>query len=150
MRTVYLSAFALVLASFVAGCASGPKYSKVADSLPPIPSGKARIYFYRDASPVGSAVQSPIVLGGEQVGKSVPGSFFFVDVAPGDHEVSSRTETEKKLSFTVDAGQTRYVRSRVSLGAFIGHIGLFLEDEETAMKTMKGASYIGDLSLEKE
>ena len=58
-------------------------------------------------------------------------------------EVSTSTEVEKKLSFTLDPGQTRYVRTVVGLGFFVGRVYPELVDDATGQKEIEEASYIG-------
>jgi hypothetical protein len=79
-----LNAFSiLVAATLLAACASGPKYSDVKSSIPPLSSDKGRIYFYRSNSMGGAAIQPNITLNGEKVGDSQPGGFFYVRSAIG-------------------------------------------------------------------
>lgn len=136
-----------LFAGFMAGgCASGLKHATVADSIPAIDAstGEGRVYFYRDGSPFGFAVQTTIHLNEEPVGKSKAGGFFFVDVAPGTCVVSCKTEAEYSTSFELAAGETKYVRTRIELGAFVGRIVPYVEIEEVAMKTLPSTVYIGD------
>jgi len=51
----------------------------------------------------GSAAE--VRLNGEKVGKAVPNGFFYVDRPAGNYQVVTETEVEKKLTFTLDAGQ---------------------------------------------
>jgi hypothetical protein len=132
-----------LIAMLGGGCASGPSYTTMSEQIGPVAPGQGRIYFYRDGSPFGSAVQPNIRLNGDVVGKSKPGGFFYVDRAPGGYEVSCETETQKSLSMTLTAGETRYVRTRVSFGVVLGHVRPVLEDEEQAMKTLGKSKYTG-------
>ena len=136
-----------LVAGFMAGgCASGPKYSSVAESLPGIntPAGQGRVFFYRDGSPVGFAVQTTIYLNEEPVGKSKANGFFFVDVDPGTCVVSCKTEAEYSTCFELAAGETKYVRTRIEIGAFVGRVVPQVEAEEVAMKALPSTVYIGD------
>lgn len=127
------------------GCASsGPKFAEIKETLPALDTDKGRIYFYRDASIVGSAVQPEIRLNGEAVGVSQPGGFFFVDRLPGNFEVSTTTEVENKIQFSLTAGQTRYVRTHVSMGILIGRAYPVLIDADQAIGDMANLHYIGD------
>jgi hypothetical protein len=36
--------------------------------------------------------------------------FFYVDTAPGKHEVSTSTEAENKLTFVLEKGEVKYVK----------------------------------------
>ena len=136
-RTAALVAIALGLSA----CASGPKMSDV--SLPAAKAGEGRIYFYRENSMMGAAIQPSVYLDGKVVGTSKPGGFFFVDAAPGSKEVATSTEVEKKLTFTLERGQTRYVKTVISMGLLAGRVQPELVDDATGAKELRDMSYIG-------
>jgi hypothetical protein len=131
----------LVATLLIAGCASGPKYSMVASTFPSLTVPKGRIYFYRPSA-LGAAVQPDIKLNGEKVGTAKPHGFYFVDRDPGNYEVTAATETEKKLTFVLEAGQERYVRLKIQMGVFVGRVVPELVDKEEAYGEMKDLSYI--------
>lgn len=143
MKTrLVMTALALGLAMTMVGCASGVKYDKFA--MPALEEGKGRIVCYRSSSPVGAAVQPSVRLNNVKVGKSAPGGFFFVDMPPGNYEVSCSTESESSLKFTLPAGETRYVCTHIEMGMWVGHVIPTLEDEAKAKKTLRGCSYTGE------
>lgn len=129
--------------SLLAGCASGVKHSEMAASIPTVKAGEGRIYFLRSASMFGAAIQPDIRLNNEVVGESKPGGFFFVDRPAGKYIASAATETEKTLSFVLDAGETKYVRSSPSLGLMVGRVVLELETPENAKEELSSLSYTG-------
>jgi Protein of unknown function (DUF2846) len=137
----------LVTASFVAlvatGCASGPQYKEVASSIPTLKEAQGRIYFYRSNSMFGAALQPSINLNGEQVGQSKPGGFFFVDEPAGQYVVSTATETEKTVSFKLDAGETKYVKTSVGFGLLVGRVIPSLESADEATKNLDDLHYTG-------
>ncbi|MCE2970406.1 MAG: DUF2846 domain-containing protein [Burkholderiales bacterium] len=138
------SLLALVaLAAVIAGCASGPKYQDVAKSIPALKPNEGRVFFFRSSSVVGAAVQADIRLNGTVVGTSIPGGFFYVDRPAGNYVAASSTETEKTLSFTLAAGETKYVRSSVGLGLLVGRVILELEDPKAAQAEIETLSYTG-------
>jgi hypothetical protein len=111
--------------------------------MPQLKADQGRIYFYRNSSLLGAAMQPNILLNGRVVGESKPGGFFYVDDAPGPKEVSSSTEVERKLTFTLDRGQTRYVRTAVGMGVMVGRVYPELVDPTAAEKELLETSYIG-------
>jgi hypothetical protein len=136
--------FALIfLAVILSSCATGPKYSAIKSSLPKLNLEDGRIYFYRTANPFGSAIQPDVNLNGEKVGRSIPGGLFFLDCPPGNYEVVLSTEVVRKLTFTLDKRQTRYVRMSVTLGVIIYRVFPTLVDESKALSEMEGLSYTG-------
>lgn len=140
----FLTAAALTVVTLVglAGCASGPKHSDVAASLPALKADQGRIYFYRTAL-FGAAVQPEVKLNGEAVGSAVPGGFWFVDRPAGSFEVSTSTEVEKKLTFTLAAAETRYVRLNMNFGLLVGRVVPELVPAAEAAKEISDLSYVG-------
>ncbi|MCG3174985.1 MAG: hypothetical protein GMKNLPBB_03319 [Myxococcota bacterium] len=143
MNRLLAALMVIILAGQFLGCASGTKYDKAITQLPAMPSNQGRIMFYREGSPMGAAIQPDIRLNGEKVGKSTPGGFFHVDRPIGDYEVSCSTEVDKKLTFTLAAGETRYIRTKITMGLMVGHVHPILEDREKAMQILGKCSYIG-------
>jgi hypothetical protein len=133
----------LALSALLAACASGPMLAEIQSQIPSLEPGQGRLYFYRDNNFVGGGVQPSILVNSQSVGKSVPGGFFFVDVKPGPVEVSCSTEVEKKLSLVLDAGQTRYVRTVVGFGVFVGRVYPELVDNAEGVKMVAESKYIG-------
>jgi len=120
MKRLISSAAVLV---FLAGCATtGPHMSEIKDKIPPLDPNQGRIFFYRDASAFGVAVTADIMVDHKVVGRSVRGSSFFVDVAPGMHEIEVATELGYVTPILMAAGTTHYVESFPMPGALWGHI----------------------------
>lgn len=132
------------LALLVGGCAAtGAKYGEVSAGLSTPKAGQGRIYFFRSSSMFGAAVQPDIRLGGQVVGTSKPGGFFFVDRPAGSYTASAATETEKVVTFALAAGETKYIRTSPSMGLVVGRIVLELETPEKALAELPGLSYTG-------
>jgi hypothetical protein len=133
----------LLLALLLPGCASGPKFSTVMTTQSPMPADQGRIYFYRPSA-LGAAVQPDVFLNEQKVGTAKPHGVYFVDRAPGDCTVTASTETEKKLTFTLEPGQTRYVRLKIQMGFFVGRIIPELVDRSEAEEEMRDLSFVAD------
>lgn len=146
MKRVMRMMFAgIAVSSLLAGCASGVKHSEMAASMPTLKAGEGRIYFLRSASMFGAAIQPDIRLNNQVVGTSKPGGFFFVDRPAGKYVAAASTETEKTLSFVLDSGETKYVRSSPSFGLMVGRVVLELETPEKAKEELASLSYTGDV-----
>lgn len=136
--------WAVVVLLVLTGCAAtGVKFSDAKSAIPSVSSGKGRIYFYRANSIIGAAVQPEIKLGQSVVGKSVPGGFFFVDRNPGRYDVATATETENKVSVALAAGETKYVRTSVSMGFMVGRVKPELVLPEHAQQEIVNLAYTG-------
>jgi len=135
----------VLLTLALSACATGPKYSEIKTSFQNLAPDKGRVFFYRSFNPFGSAIQPSVLLDNEKVGDSVPGGFFFVDRQPGDCQVILSTEVDRKLTFTLDKGQERYVRMSVGLGVIIYRVYPELVDKATAESEMQGLSFTGTM-----
>ena len=134
---------AVLLVLLLSGCATGPKYTEVVSTIPSLTPSQGRVYFYRPSA-FGAAVQPDINLNGQKVGTAKPHGFYFVDRAPGNYEVTAATETEKKLTFTLEPRQERYVRLKIQMGVFVGRIVPELVDKVDAEGELQGLSFIAD------
>lgn len=148
MKKAARLALAVVLAAAVAGCAtSGQKYSEsaapAAATVPKLDPDYGRIYFYRTML-LGMAVQPVVNLNGEIVGRATPNGYFYADRKPGAYEVVTTTEVERKLTFTLEKGQTRYVKLNLSMGFFVGHVYPELVDNDVAQKEMADTRFTGN------
>jgi Protein of unknown function (DUF2846) len=107
------AALALMLLG-LAGCApAGPPFASVAASVPPVPQGDARLYFYRWLEPYETVAESTVMLNGAPVAVSQTGAVFYRDVAPGRYTISVQSRGVYPNQFktmTIGAGETAYVR----------------------------------------
>ncbi len=144
MRRSILFPIAIVAAVILSGCAtSGPKFTEMATAMSATQKpDTGRIYFYR-TTVLGAAVQPDVLLNGEKVGSAVPNGFFYVDRPAGNCEVSTSTEVERKLSFTLEPNQVRYVRLNISMGFFVGHVYGELVDEAKGRSEIADTRYVG-------
>jgi len=134
---------ALALVLGLSGCASpGPPGGEM-QPLSAVPASKGRVFFYRDNTFMGGAVRPDILLNGQVVGVSRPGTYFVADVAPGTCEVMARTETTVTLSLDIRAGETHYIRSAISMGLLVGRIQFTQVTEQEARTAMEALGHAG-------
>ncbi|KQV53529.1 hypothetical protein ASC95_07495 [Pelomonas sp. Root1217] len=141
MRRFVLAA-AIAGTAILTGCASGPKFAEMSKTIPTLKAGEGRVYFFRADSMLGAAIQPDIRLNNEVVGSSKPGGFFYVDRPAGSFAAAASTETEKTVSFSLDAGETKYVRSSPTFGVLVGRIVLQLEEPAKAQAEVEKLSYV--------
>jgi hypothetical protein len=128
MKRVLSWGVAFIMILGMLGCSvSGPTYQSAIKTIPALKSDLGRIYFYRESGFKGSAIRpaihindKPIKLEGDSWGRSAPGGFFYVDRPAGKYVISCSTEVSRKLSLTLAPGQTRYVRTKLGWGVFVG------------------------------
>jgi outer membrane murein-binding lipoprotein Lpp len=140
MKPLLRLVLAFAAAAVLAGCASGPKFTEMKSSIPTLAADQGRVMFYRTTA-LGAAVQPEVRLNGVVVGSAVPNGFFWADRPPGPIEISTSTEVERKLTFTLDKGQVRYVRLNISIGFFVGRIIPELVDNATGEKEIADLSH---------
>lgn len=131
-----------ILAFSLGACATGQKFSEYKAQIPESNPELGRIYFYRTSS-LGAALRPKVVLNSEEVGQAVAKGFFYVDRAPGDYVVVTSTEVERKASFVLEKGQTRYIRFGVGLGFFVGHVYPELVDEQVGLSEINDCKFTG-------
>ena len=143
MKTLVKVLLLTLMVCGIASCAtSGPKFTEMNVAKISQDPGQGRIFFYRPSS-MGAAIRPDIMLNDEKVGEAISWGFFYVDRPSGDYTVVTSTEVTRKCSFTLDKGQTRYIRIAVSMGFFAGHVYGELVDESAALEELKGCRYIG-------
>jgi hypothetical protein len=144
IRRIALAATVLA-GAFLAGCASGPKFSEVSSSIPSIPAAEGRIYFFRSSSMMGAALQPDVRLNGEVVGTSKPGGFFYVDRPAGSYTAAASTDKDKAATFTLAVGETKYLRTSPTFGVLVGGIAVELADPQKAQAEIQTLSLTGSL-----
>ena len=143
MKKVPRLSLLILLSALLGACATtGPKFAEFSPQMSAVSPDLGRIYLYR-ATILGAAIQPEVKLNGNVIGKAVPNGFFYVDEVPGNYEIVTSTEVDRKLSLTLDAGQTRYVRLNISLGFFVGHVYPELVDLDVGQKEIHDCRYIG-------
>lgn len=138
--------FLLTMVSLIFSCASGVPFTELNPSLNPEIPNTGRIFFYRATGAGGAAVQPDIFMNGEKIGKSIPQGFFYLDKPAGEYTVMTSTEVKRKVSFVLDEGQTRYIRFKISMGFFVGHVYGELADPDEAIKEIGKCKYVSSES----
>jgi len=81
-------AFAIAIATpFLASCATGPQFT----GFEPVPPGKSRIYFLREAKIFGLAMTFDILVDGTRIGTLPNGAYLSHVVSPGQHRLNTQT-----------------------------------------------------------
>ncbi len=105
-----LLAAALIGVGAGIGCAQ-PMTGAV--SLPPIPAGEARVWFYRDYIPSETLNMTAVSMNGVTVGYSRLGGAFYRDVPPGDYHVDAESygsDFSQTADLQLAAGEEAFVR----------------------------------------
>lgn len=133
--------FLVVLVMF-SGCASSPVTEVPEPGLHQIPDGHGRIFVYRlngDADGISSAVR----VAGDPIGRAIPGSYFYVDLPVGQHEIAAARNSKQTVVVDVAAGTEYFLRVDIWLNATRWMLTPVPVPEETARAQMNSLSYKG-------
>ena len=124
----------LAVSTYLAGCATVPMASVEKDNerkefaLPLQES--AGLYIYRNTR-LGGALKKTVFVDGRSVGETAPMTYFYLDVEPGVHVLSTESEfSNNDLQINTRGGQNYFVRQNIKLGVFVGGAKLELVSEE--------------------
>jgi hypothetical protein len=138
----------LALAALLSACAAtGPMFSDVQASFPPLRANEGRIFIFRANTLVGAAVRPEVRLNGTVVGSPQPGSFLFVDRPAGRYTASARTESESQVSFEIAGGQNAYISLQIGMGLLVGRPQLALHGPAEGHSALQGLAYAGATPL---
>lgn len=128
-----LAVGALITIVLASGCASvpmaSPKQDTAAKSFAAKP-GRANIYVYRNET-MGAAIKMPVALNGKLVGDTAAKTYLLLEVAPGSHTVTSKTENDSSVTVNALAGRNYFLWQEVKMGFAAARSNLQLVDEST-------------------
>jgi len=104
------------------GCATNN--SKYWETAPPLAEGKGRVWFYRTGRFWGAGNHPVMHVGSVVAGDVEKGKAFYVDVSPGDYVLECTGMGWGKCNINLSAGETTYVRLKLSFWAGFEPIGL--------------------------
>ncbi|HVK52702.1 MAG TPA: DUF2846 domain-containing protein, partial [Pseudoxanthomonas sp.] len=94
------------------------------------PEGKGQIVFFREKKFTGSMISFKVREGKTELGKLSNGTYFVLPVDPGAHQYVVHSEAKDVLNLEVEAGETYYVASGITMGFMAGHPNLTPSDEK--------------------
>lgn len=130
----------LIALSFVAislvGCASvpmGDSKQDVALKAFATKADTAGVYIYRNES-FGAAVRMDVEVDGKPLGQTAARSYFYKELAPGKHTVTSKSENTDTLEIETVGGKLYYVWQEVKMGMLYARTKLHLVSEGEGQK----------------
>ena len=135
-KIALLSSF--LVAFLISGCASVPKASKEKDAAAKTFStptdNQSGIYIYRNSF-VGQALKKNVYIDGKLIGESSNKVFFYKQVAPGTHKLSTESEfSDNDLELKTESGKNYFVEQSIKMGAFVGGAKLTAVSEDVGKK----------------
>ena len=114
------------------GCASVPMADLAQDSKAKtftVASDRAALYVYRNES-FGGTVKMTVLLDGKILGDTAAQTYLYTEIAPGDHQLTSKAENDSTLDFKALAGKIYYVWQEVKMGLMYARSQLQIVDEK--------------------
>jgi hypothetical protein len=90
----------------------------------------AAVYVYRNED-FGKAVKLPLEIDGKTIGQTAYKTYFYAEVSPGAHKVTTRAENTTELTLNAIAGKIYYIWQEVKMGVWAPKAQLQLVDEAT-------------------
>jgi hypothetical protein len=120
----------------VVGCASVPmgdvKKNAELKTFTPKP-GVAGVYIYRNES-MGAAIRMDVEVDGKPIGQSAAKTYFYTELPPGKHTVTSKAENTDSIEIDTIAGKLYYIWQEVKMGFLYARTKLQLVSEEEGKK----------------
>lgn len=140
----------LAFASLFAGCASVPMASPEQDAAAKrfeAPSAdKSGVYIYRDSS-LGTALKKMVSLDGNPLFQSAIKTYFYKEIAPGKHTLSTESEFgDNTIEFVAEGGKLHFVRNYIKMGVFVGGANLEMASEADGKKGVNECSLVAPLA----
>ena len=134
MLKKYAVASLFVLA--LVGCVSVPMGDSKQDAALKAFAAKqdvAGLYIYRNES-IGAAVRMDVEVDGKPIGQTAAKTYFYTEVAPGKHSVTSKAENDDTLEIETVAGKLYYIWQEVKMGILYARTKLHLVSENEGKK----------------
>lgn len=134
MYKKYIVAAAISLS--LVGCASVPMGDPKQDAALKTFTEKQNvsgIYIYRNES-MGASVKMDVDVDGKPLGQTAAKTYFYTEVEPGKHTVTSKSENTSSVQLDTVAGKLYYIWQEVKMGALYARTKLSIVSEEEGKK----------------
>lgn len=129
-------AFSAILAASLVGCASVPMGDPKKDAELKgfaAKSDVAGVYIYRNET-MGASIRMDLDVDGKPLGQTAAKTYYYTEVAPGKHTVTSKSENTDSLELDTVAGKLYYVWQEVKMGVLYARTKLHLVGEDEGRK----------------
>lgn len=127
---------ALFVVFALVGCASVPMGDVTQDAAFKTFAAKpgvAGIYVYRNEN-FGAALRMDVEIDGREIGKSAAKTYFYKEVSPGKHTITSRSENADTIEIDAIAGKLYFIWQEVKMGLLYARTKLTLVGEAEGKK----------------
>ena len=129
---------AIIFLVLLSSCASVKMASKEEDTalkefkLPP--PDRVGLYIFRNSF-LGQALTRPIYVDGNLIGETANGVYFYMDLSPGKHFISTESEFGKNsVVFEAEGGKNYFAEQYIKMGIFSGGSDVEMVEEKVGMQ----------------
>lgn len=122
----------IAAALLISGCASVPMGDPKQDAALKafaVAKEKAGIYIYRNET-MGAAVKMDVAIDGQPIGQTAAKTYFYKEVSPGKHVISSTAENTDTIEVDAKPGTLTFIWQEVKMGLMYARNKLHLVSEE--------------------
>ena len=140
----------VVVTTLLSGCASVPMGSIEEDAARKrfaLPSqGMSGLYVYRNSN-FGGALKKAIYIDGQFIGESAPMTYFYKEVQPGQHIISTQSEFgNNDLELDTQSNTNYFLRNYIKIGVFVGGANIEIIPEEEGKAGVKECKLAKELN----
>ena len=118
-------------------------------ALPTPAAGKGQIVIFRPSA-MGFAIKCTVREDGAMIGRVGAGKYYVVEVEPGLHNLTAKTEKTDTVAVQVEPDETSYVKCGISMGVMVGRPNLSPSTEEEFQKSHAKMSAMDSDKIAKE
>ncbi len=98
---------------------------------------KSGLYIYRNTG-VGQALKKSISIDGEVIGETANKTYFYREITPGTHEISTQSEFgDNSVTLEAVGGTNHFVEQYIKMGVFVGGANLKIVSNEEGKSEVK-------------
>jgi len=138
MSKKVIGVVAIISWVLLSSCASVKMASKEEDTtlkdfkLPS--SDRAGLYIFRNSF-LGQMLSRPLYVDGNLIGETANGVYFYLDLSPGKHFISTESEFGKNsVVFEAEGGKNYFAEQFIKMGIFSGGSDVEMVDEKVGMQ----------------
>ena len=133
--------------------AAGDKPAPATIELPKPAAGKGQVVIFRPSS-MGFAIKCTVRENGAMVSRVGAGKYHVIEVEPGLHHFTAKTEKTDAVAVQVEPDETSYVKCGISMGVMVGRPNLSPSTAEefakaTKIKPMDSAKIAGEIEKDR-
>jgi hypothetical protein len=137
MSTVRMLLLACVIAPLAACTTLGPQFTP--DTA--VRADRATVYVYRPGT-MGAALKPIVTANGVPLADLPAHGYFVYHAAPGELELSQKTESTTSVTLDIKTGQTYYVKGSIGMGVFVGHPHLVIVSNDEGAKDIAACKLV--------